>query len=83
MGRIRKNGNQHKVKQPTTIASVLAAFCSLLNLANLFASTFVEPARLFTLVDEQYLHISAELLCVLVVVVDLGVVILFVELLFE
>lgn len=59
IGKMRKNGSQHKVKQPTTIASVLAAFCSLLNLANLLAKTPVEPDKLLTLVVEQYLHKSA------------------------
>lgn len=79
IGRIRKNGSQHNVKQPTTIASVLAAFCSFLNLANLLASTPVEPAILFIFaVEVQYLHISDELLWTLV-----GVVMLFVEPLLE
>lgn len=55
---MRKNGSQQRVKHPTTIAKVLAAFCSLLNLANLLARTPVEPDKLFTLV-EQYLHNSA------------------------
>lgn len=49
IGNTKKKGSQHMVKQPTTIANVLAAFCSLLNLATLLSSKPDELDKLFTL----------------------------------